>query len=132
MTIYNNIYPNRQLEDLLAKVYKDVVRFAQEATTYCLSSHGQSCDEKAFSMRAPLLTGCGLERLVHTLGKPLRFQEIESGMRDHLQDVRLRCDALLAENVAKILVQNRDFKSQILELQHEIEGKLRILAVHQT
>ena len=56
---------------------------------------------------------------------------IERGMKDRLINVRVRCEALLAENVASLLVQNNNLNSQITKLgsqnaklQQEMEGRI--------
>ena len=133
MRIYNRIYPDHELGRLLAEVYRGVLLFARKATEYCLSLRGQYHDRLSSNHHFPKVTDRlidGEERIKHTLGKPVRFRTVEQGMRDSLTSMRIRCEALLANDVAILREQNtKSLKNEetIQEQNNELLKKVETL-----
>ncbi|KAI9694329.1 MAG: hypothetical protein M1820_009018 [Bogoriella megaspora] len=102
LEIYNKIYPDRELGRLLSDVYKNIILFGREATTYLL--------------------GHGFERVCHALGRPYKFQSSEDTIRQRLTAVHHRCDALLADQVLSLQNLNEKIKNQNDEIAMKLES----------
>ncbi|KAI0197647.1 hypothetical protein F4808DRAFT_291233 [Astrocystis sublimbata] len=101
LTIYNRIYPNRELGMMLAEAYKEVIVFARKVTIYWRAHSYKRC-------------------LRHLDGK-FEFQDMEQQMEETSNRIRMKCDVLLAERIDHLVKENeRMYCYYHLEVQPDI------------
>ncbi|KAI9668021.1 MAG: hypothetical protein M1821_000841 [Bathelium mastoideum] len=119
LEIYKKVFPDRVLGRLLSEVYKNVILFGREATTYLLGHGFGTSDFETFEVTA--LTMRNAERVQHALGHPYKFQSSEATIRQRLVAVHHRCDALLADQVVSLQNQVENITNQSEKIKNHSE-----------
>ncbi|KAK6074953.1 hypothetical protein SCUP234_07952 [Seiridium cupressi] len=101
--IYQHIYADPQLGEMLANVYVQIMRFAREAIEYA--------------------QGRGHRRLFKSMGKPGKFTGIDQEMRASFTNIKVRCETLLASRVAELDRRNMELLEELAALKVQLQGE---------
>jgi hypothetical protein len=60
---------------------------------------------------------------MRSLGRPLAFETMEEGMRTKFNRVRLKCEALLAQNVDDLKQEVKGLRVELKDMREAFEGR---------
>ncbi|KAK9794104.1 hypothetical protein SCARD494_05681 [Seiridium cardinale] len=103
--IYQHIYADPQLGEMLANVYVQIMRFAREAIEYA--------------------QGHGHRRLFKSMRRPGKFMGIDQEMRASFTNIKVRCEALLASRVAELDRRNMELLKELAALKVQLQESAR-------
>ncbi|KAK3321391.1 hypothetical protein B0T19DRAFT_478497 [Cercophora scortea] len=101
LDIYYRIFADEVLATMLSNAYLDIVIFAQTATAY--------------------FQGHGLARFIKGIAHPKSFQDREDGLGKTFGEVRIRCNALVAQRIDQLAHDNEDLQKKVDNLGKQLE-----------
>ncbi|KAK1828954.1 hypothetical protein QBC39DRAFT_415460 [Podospora conica] len=91
--IYNQVYVDSVLGTMIATAFRDVLLFSQQATLY--------------------FQGRGMSRAIKSISNPVRFPDLQEQLVKDFNNIRHRCDALLAQRISELSNQNAELLLQM-------------------